>query len=207
MIFGSITKYIKLLIVLLIVASVGGTYATWHYAEENAENKNDLIKIKINDFVWAPEEILPTDKPGENYIELLGSILENDKAGLNSNKDVLENAVLKDGIVHSSQNVQGGNLKHLFTSSASRELDFLVEYITDDKFAVYMFDNKDVNSGLVNVTLIKVYKTILLQENGVWIGKESQLGYAILRYFKDTNYIAITPSEWVFGNIPTNNNL
>lgn len=203
----SITVFLKLLIVLLIVASIGGTYATWRYAEEKAENNNDLMNIKINEFTWAPEEILPTDKPGENYIELLKSILENNKAGLNSNKDTLENAVLKDVIVHSSQNVQGGNLKHLFISSASRELDFVVEYIEDDQFAVYMFDNKDVNNGLVDVTFIKVYKTILIQENGVWTGKESQLGYAVLRYFKNTNYIAITPSEWVLGNIPTNNNL
>ena len=89
----SITVFLKLLIVLLIVASIGGTYATWRYAEEKAENNNDLMNIKINEFTWAPEEILPTDKPGENYIELLKSILENNKAGLNSNKDTLENAV------------------------------------------------------------------------------------------------------------------
>lgn len=45
--------------------------------------------------------------------------------------------------------------------------------------------------------------TIMTVVDGQWIGLESQLGYSTLRYVRNTNHIAILPSEWVKGNLPT----
>lgn len=200
---GTLTKYLALLCALVLVCSMGGVGAVWIFAEDPANTAADKMNIGLSEFVWAPEEILPADRPGENYLDLLNSILNNSKGGLNSNKGTLENAVKKDIVVHSSQNVQGGNLKHLFITTASQDLDFIVQYISATELHVYIFEDDDVTAGLVNTTQIKVYKTIVLEENGVWRGEESRLGYATIRYVKDTSYLAIDPSEWIYGNLPT----
>jgi len=198
----STTKFLALLCALLLAGTVGGVFAIWRYAEDQPLPESEDIGITLSEFVWTPEEILPTETPGENYMDLLDSILNNVKGGLNSDKDTLEKALLQDMLVHSSQNVQGGNLKHLFITEASRELDFIIQYISDDEFLLFIFENDDITAGQINVTKIKSYMTILVFENGEWIGRESQLGYATLRYIKDNDYIAIDPSEWVKGDLP-----
>ena len=199
----STTKHLFALTVIILLSSVAGVYADWVYALRPCDDTVASTNVILSDFVWAPEEILPTETPGENYMDLLESILNNTKGGLNSNKDTLENAVLRYDLVHSSQNVQGGNLKHLFITEESRELDFLVQYVADEEFHVYIFEKDDVENGSVNRTNIKVYKTILVVENGKWIGLESQLGYALLRYVKGNQYIAVDPTEWQKGYLPT----
>ena len=99
-------------------------------------------------------------------------------------------------MLHSSQNVQGGNLKHLFIIQESRELDFLVEQITDTEFHLYIYRTADAQDGAVGVTKIQVYMTILLKENDEWYGKESQFGYAVIGYFPGTNILSIDVETW-----------
>lgn len=77
-----------------------------------------------------------------------------------------------------------------------------LEYINDNEFHAYMYEVYDTINGLVDVTKVVVYKTIFKQQNSEWYGEESQLGYATLRYYKETNKIAILPNEWVRGNLP-----
>lgn len=203
----STTKYIALLLALLLIASAGGVFAVWRYAEDPAESVHDSVGITIREdnFVWTPEQILPTDKPGENYMSLLGSILDNIKVGLNSSKDVIFDTAKRYGIVHCDQNVQGGNLKHLedvFTSS-DRDLDFVIAYVSDTELHCFMYEDDDIRSGLVGTTLIKVYKTILRFDGNEWYGEESQLGYATIKYLPNSNHIGVIPGEWVRGALPT----
>lgn len=188
------------LLFLAFVLTISGVYAAWIYPNSMIEQKNNTLGIILSEFVWEPEEILPVT-PGSNYMVLLDSILNNSKGGLNSSKGTVENAVKQDGIIHSSQNVHGGNLKLLFITEECRELEFIIKYISDTEFHVYMFENKDVTSGLVNVTQIYAYMTVLTVVDGEWIGLESQLGYSTLRYVRNTNYIAIDPDEWIRGNL------
>lgn len=185
------------LTILIFFASVNGVFATWFMAEESPTPINKSQSITLSEFVWKPEEILPSVTPGQNFLDLYESILENNKGGLNSSKDTLKNAVLKasNGLVYCNQNVQGGNLKHLFTTEASRELDFIVQYVSDTNFKLYTYKNADTN-GAVGTTQIQVYMTILVQENNVWVGQETQLGMATLQYFPNTNFIAIDVSTW-----------
>ena len=162
------------------------------------------MKVSLAEFVWKPEEILPTETPGENYIDLLDSLLNNSKGGLNSGKGTLKNAVLRYHVVHCEQNVSGGNLKHLrdLFSDSSEKLDFVVQYKTDTEFHAYLFETDDVEQGTVDVTRIKVYKAILVIEGNKWVATEAQFGYATLRYLSGTSYVAINPTEWVKGPLP-----
>ena len=202
---GSTMNLMALLCALLLLSSVGGVFAIWVYANGPVEAKNDHIALSLSEFIWEPEDILPTETPGKNYLDLLDSILNNQKGGLNSKKDTLEAAVRNYHIVHCEQNVPGGNLKHLrdlFTEK-SNKLDFLVQYITDDEFHVYMFETDDVESGTVNVTQIKVYKAIVAYDGTRWDAKEAQFGYTTLRYLaSNDSYVAIDPTEWVQGSLP-----
>ena len=198
----SVKKITTILLFIAVMASLSGVYAVWVYPEEKADPAAENMSIQLSEFVWAPEEILPDTTPGENYLVLLDAVLNYNKGGLNSSKDTLEKAVLKDKLVHSGQNVQGGNLKHLFITEPCKDLDFIVQYISDNEFHVYMYENDDVYNGAVNITNIKVYKTILIENGSEWIGQESQLGYAVLRYFPGTSVVSISPDEWVHGYLP-----
>ena len=185
-----------LLSVMIFFASIGGTYATWYFAEDPASSTNDPVNITLSEFVWAPEEILPTVTPGQNYLDLHAAILNNNKSGLNSSKGALEDAIIEKGLLHSSHNLQGGNIKHLFITAASRELDFFIQYVSDTKFHLYMYKKEDTTNGAVGVTEIQVYMSILTKENEKWEGKESQVGYATLQYRPNSNDIAIDVTTW-----------
>ena len=186
------------LAILIFCASISGVFATWYFAEEPPTPVSKAEDIGISEFVWKTEEILPDVTPGQNYLDLHQSILENVKGGLNSSKDTLEDAVLsdRDGLLHSSQNVQGGNLAHLFITSATRELDFIVEYVSDNEFLVYMYENAKAETGAVGVTRIAVYKTIYLKTAGDWDGAEAQYGFATVDFFPSSNIMAIDVKTW-----------
>ena len=202
---GSTIRLISFLCALLLLASTGGAYATWLYANGDAEERSENMGLTLFEFVWKPEEILPTETPGENYLSLLNSILNNSKVGLNSKKDTLADAVIQYKVVHCSQNVTGGNLKHLLDvfSSSNDKLDFIVQHITDEEFHVYMFESDDIDNGIVGTTRIKVYKTILVDEGNKWVARESQFGHAVMRYLSNSTYIGIDPGEWQQGPLPT----
>ena len=191
----------KLLVFIMacsMLFSVGGVFATWQFAEDVPDAVNKAQGIYLSEFVWAPEEILPDVTPGQNYLDLHQSILENVKGGLNSSKDTLENAILRDsdGLLHSSQNVQGGNLSHLFITQACRELDFIAQYVTNSEFLVYMYKSSDTLNGTVGTSRMQVYKTIYVKTNGEWSGQETQLGSAIIQFFPNTNILAIDVATW-----------
>ena len=163
----------KILVIIMacsMLFSVCGVFATWQFAEDLPDAVNKAQGIYLSEFVWAPEEILPDVTPGQTYIDLHQSILENVKGGLNSSKDTLENAILRDsdGLLHSSQNVQGGNLNHLFITQACRELDFIAQYVTNSEFLVYMYKSSDTLNGMVGTSRMQVYKTIYVKTNGEW---------------------------------------
>ena len=139
----TITHIALAIVMAAIVFSVAEVSATWIFADQPPVNREEGLSVELKGFVFTPEEGLPTTQPGQNYWDLYYSILENLKGGLNSSKDVLENAVLndEDGLLHSGQNVQGGNLKHLFISEACKELDFLIDSVVEKTLKQVRFED------------------------------------------------------------------
>ena len=81
-----IKRYVWLLCCLIMIGSVGGVFATWYYADGTVSDVNGNLGVSLSDFVWEPEEILPTESEiGENHLALIELILnENEKGyGLN----------------------------------------------------------------------------------------------------------------------------
>ncbi len=183
---------------IVFISSISGVFATWLFAEGPAETVLSSQNITLSEFYWEPEEILPGVTPGQNYLDLHASILDNDKAGLNSSKGTLEKAVLNDsdGLLHCDQNIQGGNLKHLFTTQESKDLDFLVEYVSDNEFLIYMYKTYDVYNAAIGMTRIQVYVTTYLKANDIWVGKETHVGTAVVQYLPNSNLVAIDVDTW-----------
>ena len=180
---------------IMFFTSIGGAFASLYLAEEPSSDVQTSKDVVLSEFVWTPEEILPIT-PGQNYLDLHESILYNNKNGLNSSKDALERAIIKEGLLHNSHNIQGGNLKHLFISEASRELEFVLEYVNQNEFHLYMYNKSDVQNGAVGVTKIQVYMSILTKENDKWYGNEAQFGYAVIQYLPDSNIVSIDVDTW-----------
>lgn len=187
-----------LLSLMTFFASTSGVFATWKYVENSSFPVNQSHNITMSEFIYMPEEILPSVTPGQNYLDLHASILENDKAGLNSSKGTLEKALANDGdgFLQSSQNIQGGNLKHLFVTEASKELDFIAQYVSENEIIVYMYKSSDAEESTIGVTKIQVYKTIYIKTDNTWAGKETHLGTATVQFFINTSIVAIDVGSW-----------
>ena len=197
-------KYLSFLTVFLLLMNVGGVFATWNYAQGAVPAISAYTDPKSSTFEYAPEIILPSQDVGKNYLDLLQSILDNIKGGLNSSKDTLEKALIESKILHSSENVQGGNLKHLFVTEESRFLEFVIEYESATEFHLLIYEDDEMDAATVDVTYVKAFQAILRYANGEWSSPEATVGYAMARRMSGTSGSKwMLPDEWVPGLLPS----
>ena len=189
---------------ILFVFSFGeGVLAVWKYAElPLSPSLDDFSMLSLGEFAWKPEDILPgggsgggteidpggsgetIDKVGENYLALTESVLWNIKMGLNGDKDSFEQAIKKERVLYSYDNISGGNLKHLFTTNESRALEFVMIYVSDTEFHMYMYEDDRLESGTVGSDSILVYKNVLTYDASTdeWGAARSFVGTAMIRF-------------------------
>ena len=102
-----IMRYTAFLCCLFFLATVGGMFATWYFAEDAAKPVTGVAGITLSEFVWEPEEILPTESElGENHLALIELVLNENKKGYGLNydsKNVLEGYLDRYGVVFSNQ--------------------------------------------------------------------------------------------------------
>ena len=183
-----IMRYTSLLCCLFLLASIGGVFATWYFAEAPAKSVTDTMGITLSEFVWKPVEILPTESEiGENHLALIELILnENEKGyGLNyDSKNVLEGYLNRYGVVFSNQKTSGGNLK--FVSDETNQLYFCVEKVSDTIYYAYTFSRNDLSMAIGTYTAIPVYRTVL-EKTDIWRAPRSYFGYAQTKSLRDMN--------------------
>ena len=183
-----IMHYISLLCCLFLLATTGGVLATWYFAEGSAKSVTDTMSITLSEFVWKPDEILPTESEiGENHLALIELILnENEKGyGLNyDRKNVLEGYLNRYGVVFSNQKTSGGNLK--FVSDETNQLYYCVEKVSDTMYYAYTFSRNDLSMAIGTNTAIPVYRTIL-EKTDKWRDPRSYFGYAQTKPLRDMN--------------------
>lgn len=170
---------------LFLLLSCSGVYATWMYAEMPLYQQQAAMPLAMNSFEYAPQDIVPggsIDAPvGENHLALIEKILNEASYGLNATKKPIIHNVLESpgDVIYCSQNVQGGNLKHLMIDgvSAANKLYFVITKISDTEYHTFTFLYSDLN--YIAGTEIPVYKTLMIKgENGVWTAPRSYRGYA-----------------------------
>ena len=183
-----IIRYTSLLCCLFLLATVGGVFATWYFAEDSAKSVTDTMGITLSEFVWKPVEILPTESEiGENHLALIELILnENEKGyGLNyDSKNVLEGYLNRYGVVFSNQKTSGGNLK--FVSDETNQLYYCVERVSDTVYYAYTFSRNDLSMAIGTHTAIPVYRTVL-EKTDKWHAPRSYFGYAQTKSLRDMN--------------------
>ena len=181
-----ILRYTTLLCSLFVLASIGGVFATWHYAYGTVANVKEDLSVSLSEFEWKPDEILPTESEiGENHLALIELILNENKKGygLNyDNKHVLEEYLENHGIIFSNQKVTGGNLK--FVSDETNQLYYCVEKISDTMYYAYTFSYHDLNSVKGTTTVMPVYRTVL-EKTDIWRAPRSYFGYAQTKSLRD----------------------
>lgn len=191
-----IMRYTSFLCCLFLIASIGGVFAIWYFAEVPAKSVTDTMGITLSEFVWKPVEILPTESEiGENHLALIELILnENEKGyGLNyDRKNVLEGYLNRYGVVFSNQKTSGGNLK--FVSDETNQLYYCVEKVSDTVYYAYTFSRNDLSMAIGTYTAIPVYRTVL-EKTDKWRASRSYFGYAQTKSLRDMN------AEYISGTL------
>ena len=167
-----ILRFLPLLVCFLIIITVGGTYATWKYAELGPQNVQQNVNVSISVFDYPPEQILPggdtQEAPlGENHLKLIELVLWEDSKGygLNLNDNVLIHQYLKSHkVVYSNQKISGGNLKFILDSRNNTQgLYYCIEKVSDTLYYSYTFDVNALSTASGTNEYITVYRTSLVK--------------------------------------------
>jgi len=187
------SKRLALILLLSILLTIGGVYATWRYAELQASPVEQTMNISLSVFEYPPEEILPGgDKEeaelGENHFALIDLILnENDKKyGINYNTNgVIHSYVDRQETVYSNQKVSGGNLKFILDPQYNTYgLYYCVQKVSDTLYYAYTFSTDDLATAGGSTTEIVVYRTNL-EKTDKWYATVSYQGYALTKSLRD----------------------
>lgn len=179
-------KTVFLLSAVLVVLGVPGVLAAWQYAHTPVPHIFDEMISGLGLFEYRPEDVVPDDEEasdaGENHLSLIEMILWEASYGLNATKKpILHNLLNKAGdVVYCSQNVQGGNLKHLMVDSTegAERLYFVLAWVSDTEYHCYTMRYHDLTSKVVG-SEIEVYKTVMTEDDkGVWSSPKSYYGHA-----------------------------
>ena len=179
----------SLLLALLLCSTVGGAFATLKYALQDLSPSNGDVGFGVQQFEFAPENILPgggheeVELGGDHY-GLIDLILnENDKGyGLNINNNVVLHQYLRrQPVVFSNQKVSGGNLKFILDpQNNTHGLYYCLEKETDTQYYAYTFSVAALEEAAATGGEIAVYKTALVKTD-LWRATVSYFGYAYVR--------------------------
>ncbi len=181
------SKILVVVLAFITLLTAGGVYATWTYGLEDVEEKQTDVNVGVQQFYYAPEEVLPGDDQateiGENHLELIEKILNEVSYGLNATKKPIIHDLLNEqgDVVYCQQNVQGGNLKHLLIDgTGAHALLFQIEYVDEDTYITYTYTHGDVVTAAVG-NRVYAYRTVMARgQNGVWTALNSVHGSAIV---------------------------
>ena len=191
-------RSLSLLLCLLVIFSIGGVFATWHYAELSPQSVSTDVNVSLSLFEYPPEEILPggdlEEAPlGENHFALIDLILNerNKGYGLNINNNVLLHQYLrKQPVVYSNQKVSGGNLKFILDpKNNTHGLYYCLEKKTDTLYYAYTFSTDALATNGGSDSEIVAYRTNL-EKTDKWYATVSYMGYAQTKSLRDLDVSA-----------------
>ena len=181
-------KYLSLILCLVVILSIGSTYAAWKYARLSPAEKDQRIDVSLSVFDYPPEQILPggdTEQAaiGENHHKLIDLVLnESEKGyGLNEGSNAFLHSLLKKNkYVYSNQKTSGGNLKFIIDPKNAFNtfgLYYSLEKVSDTLYYCYTFDIDDLSTASGTSVYITVYRTSLVKTDK-WRAPVSYKGVA-----------------------------
>ena len=171
---------------LIAILSTSGVAAAWQYANGVPPPTSESVSVSLNEFYFAPEQVLPggdavESEIGENHLWLIELILnENDKNyGLNyAPNGVLHSYLKKEGVVFCNQKTTGGNLKFILdTKYDTHKLYYCLEKKSDTEYYCYTFETDALSTVGGSATEMEVYRTILVKTDR-WRATTSYRGMA-----------------------------
>lgn len=206
-------KVLSLLMVVFMLFSIGGVYATWKYSNSGPNPYYIDIPLRLGEFNWAGSGDLPTDDAiGENHISLIDQIINHPDHGLNTSKSYLNEQIddRQDGGLGWSKGrdtlgsmavTQSKELNEIF-GLASYSLEFLIQFKSNNEYyifttSVYLGERGEINFWGNNKTpgkpttpigdnIYPIYRTRVVKTNGVWAAVETSEGYAKSAWYEES---------------------
>ena len=178
-------KYAVLIFSMVTMLAVPGVYAYWQYSHVPAYVEPQNVSSHVNEFYYPPEEIVPGDNNatslGENHLLLITEIIEENNYGLNATKKpIIHNYLENPGdVIYCSQNVKGGNLKHLMIDGVegANRLYFVVLMVSETEYHTFTMLYSDIEDNEVGTEII-AYRTVMREVDGIWKSIYSHRGLA-----------------------------
>ena len=90
-----------LLSLIISLALIPGVSASWKYSGESLEQQNTNLSMVMDEFYYAPEEVLPGDDGAtelhQNHYNLVANIVNHVTYGLNATSKPIVRKLLEDG--------------------------------------------------------------------------------------------------------------
>lgn len=208
-----IKRTLSLMMVLLMLFSVGGVYATWKYTNDGIAPGVVELPIRLGEFNWAGSGDLPTDDAiGENHISLIDQIINHPQHGLNTSGSYLNDQIKdrQDGglgwsggrdTLGSMAVTQSEELTEIF-GLTSYSLNFLIQFKSDTEYYIfttgeYLGQRGEISIWGTNKTpgqptvpiggsIYPIYRTRVVKTDGVWAAVETQEGYATSAWYEES---------------------
>ena len=179
-------KYAIIIFSIVSMLTVPGVYAYWQYSHSPVYVEPQSMSSHMNEFYYLPEQIVPGDDNatslGENHLLLITEIIEESSYGLNaSKKPIIHNYLKNPGdVLYCSQNVKGGNLKHLMIDGVdgADRLYFVITKVSDTEYHTFTFLYDDMTDNSIGTEII-AYRTVMRKgDDGEWYASYSHRGVA-----------------------------
>ena len=209
---GGIRKLITFCLVAVIsLASVGGVWATWHYAATPIDPTSTAIDLTLSP--WKGIEILPTEtEDGANHLSMIEALKADLNKGSRSTVQDLIDDRMDDGRTEfGTMAMTGGNDLGGVISGSTENVSMLISFSEQDKNTYYVFTTSvplghrgasrwRLIGGDVNTApgihyfwngagegdrIYEIYRTKMIKVNGVWQADVVDVGSALPCWYEE----------------------
>lgn len=219
----------SLVLAVLLIVSVGGTFATWQYARGKCDDVVENLPLDV--FPWEGAEILPEeDEVGKNHRNLIEMILNGTvtdangnvtKLGLNHSGSYINNEIkdrsgswlAKSDTLGSMDFWEKADIEKYFNTS-NENITFVIYFPEGVSNTYYLFttdvdlETNDSPNIAIGEDIYPIYRTVLTKNSeGIWEATETKLGYAESDWYDNRitgsllRYPSFDPASWVEGEM------
>ncbi len=213
------------IVIMALLFSIGGVYASWHYARGPVLSQMELIDILMD--MWVGSEELPNEVEGEKHKVLIDAIirgtddngvvvgLNNPDSFLNTQIEERSSIWWKDADTLGSMDYwQEDNINNYFDLD-THNLSFLLYFPDGVSDTYYLFTTSiDLGENSPNIPIgtnvYPIYRTVLKKDAiGEWYAVETKVGYAPSAYYDNAftgtwlRYPSFSAEGWVEGELGT----
>ncbi len=200
-----LTRILSILLSILILLSLSGAYATWHYCEMSLGTATGQTPLKMSIFHWEGSDVLPDDEDtGHAHANLIDKLINGEGIGLNSSKSYLNEQIRNRDRYYGRDTLgsmaitQGDALNTLF-DLGTENTTFLIQTINDNLYYIFTTSLDLGVKGNPNYPLgtaiSPIYRTTVQRTNGVWVAVKTEEGSAPSAYYEESQWFNITRSK------------